>query len=244
MISAIGTVFIVDDIPEVRRSLSRLLQAAGYRVAVFESAEGFLKDHNADTPGCLVLDICLPGLSGMELQHQLQQTRLARPIIFLTGRGDIQTSVAAMKAGAVDFLTKPFEAPQLFAAVDKAVRHDAERRADRAMREAVEARITRLTPREREVMTYVIRGLLNKQIAAAMGPGEKTIKVHRARMMTKMRVRTVAELVQVVAKVGLSYEFAVTVEAPSSRDWRRRPSAPARAEPWEVTPHPAEIAHR
>ena len=112
MISAIGTVFIVDDIPEVRRSLSRLLQAAGYRVAVFESAEGFLKDHNADTPGCLVLDICLPGLSGMELQHQLQQTRLARPIIFLTGRGDIQTSVAAMKAGAVDFLTKPFEAPQ------------------------------------------------------------------------------------------------------------------------------------
>jgi FixJ family two-component response regulator len=232
MISAIGTVFIVDDIPEVRRSLSRLLQAAGYRVAAFESSEDFLKYHHADTPGCLVLDICLPGLSGMELQHQLQHTRLARPIIFLTGRGDIQTSVAAMKAGAVDFLTKPFEAAQLFAAIDKAIRHDAERRAERATREAVEARITRLTPREQEVMTYVIRGLLNKQIAAAMGPGEKTIKFHRGRMMTKMRVRTVAELVQLVAKVGLTHEFSVTVEAPSNRDWRRRPIAPARPESW------------
>jgi FixJ family two-component response regulator len=168
----------------------------------------------------------------MELQHQLQHTRLARPIIFLTGRGDIQTSVAAMKAGAVDFLTKPFEAAQLFAAIDKAIRHDAERRAERATREAVEARITRLTPREQEVMTYVIRGLLNKQIAAAMGPGEKTIKFHRGRMMTKMRVRTVAELVQLVAKVGLTHEFSVTVEAPSNRDWRRRPIAPARAESW------------
>ena len=234
MISEIGTVFIVDDIPEVRRSLSRLLQAAGYRVAAFESAEEFLKDHRAaDTPGCLLLDICLPGLSGMELQHQLQQTRLARPIIFLTGRGDIQTSVAAMKAGAVDFLTKPFEAPQLFAAIDKAIRHDAERRAERAMREAVEARITRLTPREQEVMTYVVRGMLNKQIAAALGPGEKTIKVHRARMMSKMRVRTVVELVQLVAKVGLTYEFSVTIDAPSNRNWRRPQSAPARAESWQ-----------
>jgi two-component system, LuxR family, response regulator FixJ len=112
MSNEIGTVFIVDDVPEVRSALSRLLNAAGYRVQAFESAESFLRDHHADTQGCLLLDIGLPGLSGIELQIQLRRSRGAHPIIFLTGRGDIQTGVAAMKAGAVDFLTKPFDAPQ------------------------------------------------------------------------------------------------------------------------------------
>src|ERR1700733_6130806 len=148
MSNAIGTVFIVDDVPEVRSALSRLLNAAGYRVQAFESAESFLRDHHADTQACLLLDIGLPGLSGIELQIRLRCSRGAHPIIFLTGRGDIQTSVAAMKAGAVDFLTKPFDASKLFAAVDKAIRHDAEQRRERTIREAIEARMMRLTPRE------------------------------------------------------------------------------------------------
>jgi FixJ family two-component response regulator len=139
-----------------------------------------------------------------------------------------------MKAGAVDFLTKPFDASQLFAAVDKAVRHDGEQRRDSAIRESIEARMLCLTPREREVMTYVIRGLLNKQIAAELGPGEKTIKVHRARMMAKMRVRTVAELVQLAAKAGVLSEFSITAEPASthltSRDRLRRSTAPGRVE--------------
>ena len=226
MSNEIGTVFIVDDVPEVRSALSRLLNTAGYRVQAFESAESFLQDHHADTQGCLLLDIGLPGLSGIELQVHLRRSRGAHPIIFLTGRGDIQTSVAAMKAGALDFLTKPFDASQLFAAVDKAIRRDAEQRRERTIREAIEARMLRLTQREREVMTYVIRGLLNKQIAAELGPGEKTIKVHRARMMVKMRVRTVAELVQLAAKVGVMHEFPITAAAASTQlsagDRRRR----------------------
>jgi FixJ family two-component response regulator len=234
MSSAIGTVFIVDDAAEVRNSLSRLLNAADYRVQAFESAESFLQGQHSDTHGCLLLDICLPGLSGIELQCQLKSLPFARPIIFLTGRGDIQTSVAAMKAGAVDFLTKPFEASQLFAAVDKAIRYDAELRVERAIRESIEARLMRLTQRERQVMTYVIGGLLNKQIAAALGPGEKTIKVHRARMMAKMRVRTVAELVQLAAKVGVIHEFSISAAAAPThltlRDRLRRSTAPARVE--------------
>jgi FixJ family two-component response regulator len=222
---AIGTVFIVDDAPEVRNSLSRLLNAAGYPVQAFESAESFLRNQQANTHGCLLLDICLPGLSGIELQYQLQYSPFARPIIFLTGRGDIQTSVAAMKAGAVDFLTKPFESSQLFAAVDKAIRHDAEQRVERAVRNSVEARMISLTQRERQVMTCVIRGLLNKQIAAELGPGEKTIKVHRARMMAKMRVRTVAELVQLAAKVGVAHEFSI---APAAASWNCDDAQPRR----------------
>jgi FixJ family two-component response regulator len=200
------TVFIVDDAAEIRNSLSRLLAAAGYQVRAFESAEGFLEQHDADVPGCLLLDIGLPGLSGTELQRALAGSANPLPIVFLTGVGDIQTSVHAMKEGAVDFLTKPIDCARLFAAVDQAFQCDAEQRAQVKIRRVIHQRLDTLTPREREVLTYVIQGRLNKQIAAEMGTGEKTIKVHRARMMSKMAVRSVPELVQLAARVGVEIQ--------------------------------------
>jgi FixJ family two-component response regulator len=210
----IGKVFIVDDAPDVRNSLSRLLSAAGYDVQAFDSAESFLQDQHPELHGCLLLDIGLPGRSGIELQTLLQYSPFARPIVFLTGRGDIHTSVAAMKAGAVDFLTKPIEAAELFAAINKAIRRDVEQRLEHAMRNSIEARTACLTPREREVMTHVIRGLLNKQIAAELGIGEKTVKVHRARVMAKMNACSLPELVQLAAKVGVTHEFSVGAGRP------------------------------
>jgi FixJ family two-component response regulator len=203
-----STVFIVDDAREVRMGLSRLLAAAGYRVRAFESADCFLEEHDAEAPGCLLLDVCMPGLSGLELQRSLVGSPGARPIVFLTGRGDIQTSVHAMKEGAVDFLTKPVDDQQLFAAVDQALKRDAEQRLERAIRDTIQRRLAMLTPRERQVMAHVIRGRLNKQIAADLGTGEKTVKVHRARVMSKMVARSVAELVQLAARVGVGIEPA------------------------------------
>jgi FixJ family two-component response regulator len=204
-----STVFIVDDAREVRTGLSRLLAAAGYRVRAFESAASFLKEHDAEAPGCLLLDVCMPGLSGLDLQHTLVGSADARPIVFLTGRGDVQTSVHAMKEGAVDFLTKPVDDTQLFAAVDQALKRDAEQRLERAIRDTIQRRLAMLTPRERQVMAHVIRGRLNKQIAADLGTGEKTVKVHRARVMSKMVARSVAELVQLAARVGVGVEPSV-----------------------------------
>jgi len=198
------TVFVVDDAPEIRTSLSRLLAAAGHIVQVFESAGQFLHEHDVDAPGCLLLDICLPGLSGMELQRALVGSPMARPIIFLTGTGDIQTSVMAMKTGAVDFLTKPVDGARLLRAIEQALLRDAEQRLRRAIRNEIEKRLKTLTPREREVMAHVIRGRLNKQIAAELGTGDKTVKVHRARVMTKMGVRSVPELVHLVMRVGIA----------------------------------------
>jgi FixJ family two-component response regulator len=200
------TVFIVDDALEVRTGLSRLLGMAGYGVRAFESAESFLKEHDAGVPGCLLLDVCMPGLSGPELQHSLANAGLTRQIVFLTGNGDIQTSVLAMKEGAVDFLTKPVDDVRLFAAVEHAIRRDAEQRLERSIRHTIQQRLEILTPRERQVMAQVIRGRLNKQIAADLGTGEKTVKVHRARVMSKMMVRSVAELVQLGARVGVAIE--------------------------------------
>jgi len=204
-----STVFIVDDAREVRMGLSRLLAAAGYRVRAFESAACFLEEHDVEAPGCLLLDVCMPGLSGLELQRTLVGSPGARPIVFLTGRGDIQTSVHAMKEGAVDFLTKPVDESQLFAAVEQALKRDAEQRLERAIRDTIHKRLAMLTPRERQVMAHVIRGRLNKQIAADLGTGEKTVKVHRARVMSKMVARSVAELVQLAARVGVGIEPAV-----------------------------------
>jgi FixJ family two-component response regulator len=200
------TVFIVDDAPEVRGSLSRLLMMAGYRVQTFESAESFLEAHDSEAPGCLLLDVCMDGLSGPDLQHTLANAGLVRPIVFLTGQGDIQTSVHAMKEGAVDFLTKPVDDARLFAAVEEALRRDAEQRLKRSVLKTIQQRLRGLTPRERQVLAQVVRGRLNKQIAAELGTGEKTIKVHRARVMSKMMVRSVAELVQLCAQVGVSIE--------------------------------------
>jgi FixJ family two-component response regulator len=190
------TVFVVDDTRAVRLALSRVLGAAGYRVRSFESAECFLAEQDCEAPGCLLLDICMPGMSGLDMQYSLVGSARERPIVFLTGHGDIQSSVHAMKVGAVDFLTKPIDDARLFAAVDQALQIDLTARNARAMRRVIEQRLETLTPRERQVFEHVIRGRLNKQIAADLGIGEKTVKVHRARVMSKMDVRSVAELVQ------------------------------------------------
>ena len=205
----VRTVFIVDDARQVRMALSRLLAAADYQVRAFESAERFLREQDAEAPGCLVLDVCMPGLSGLDLQRLLVEMSCARPIVFLSGRSDIQTSVHAMKAGAVDFLTKPIDDGRLVAAVEQALQRDAEQRRDRAIRNMIQQRLRGLTRRERQVMEHVIRGRLNKQIAEDLGIGEKTVKVHRARVMPKMGARSVAELVQLAARVGIAIEPAL-----------------------------------
>ncbi len=209
----VPTVFMVEDTLDVRVSLSRLLTAAGYHVRSFESAERFLNEQDAGAPGCLLLDVCLPGLSGAELQHRLVTSRSARPIVFMTGLTDIQISVDAMKRGAIDFLTKPIDKERLFDAIDQAFRRDGELRAALAVRRAIERHLDSLTARERQVLEHVISGRLNKQISADLGIGEKTVKVHRGRVMAKMAVRSVAELVQLCARVGIVREPARGVAA-------------------------------
>jgi FixJ family two-component response regulator len=206
MDSELRTVFIVEDSAEVRNALSRVLRVAGHHVRSFESAERFLSEHDRAAPGCLLLDICMPGLNGIELQRELAASPAARPIVFLTGMGDIQTSVHAMKEGAVDFLTKPVDADRLLAAIDQALSRDSQQRMQLAIRQTFDRRFKTLTPRERLVMAHVVRGRLNKQIAGILGCGGKTIKVHRARVMAKMRVHSVAELVRAGARVGLGFE--------------------------------------
>jgi FixJ family two-component response regulator len=198
-----NTVFIVDDADEVRAGLSRLLAAAGYKVKSFKSAEAFLKEQNEAEAGCLLLDVLLPGLTGIELQRELAGSPCARPIVFLTGHEDVKTTVVAMKEGAVDFLTKPVEKESLFQALDHALRRDVECRQEHAIRSMIRERVGSLTPRERDVMAHVFRGRLNKQIAAELGIGEKTVKVHRSRVMSKMAVRSVAELVQLGSRIGI-----------------------------------------
>lgn len=211
MNSTFPKVFIVEDAQEVRMALSCLLVAAGYQVRSFESAERFLEEQDSEDPGCLLLDICLPGLSGLELQGALASFPVARPIVFLTGAGDIQAGVQAMKAGAVDFLTKPIDDERLITAVEQALRRDAEKRQERAVRSVIHQRYKTLTRRERQIMTHVIRGRLNKQIAVEIGIGEKTVKHHRERVMAKMGVRSVAELVQLGARVGVAIEPVLPV---------------------------------
>ncbi len=203
------TVFIVEDVLEVRVALTRMLHVAGYSVRSFKSAEDFLDEQDEGEPGCLLLDVFLPGLSGIELQRELVRSPLPRPIVFLTGNGDIKTGVGAMKEGAVDFLTKPIDNVRLFAAVEQALQRDQEQRAQVEIRRVIHHRLESLTPRERQVMEQVVRGRLNKQIAADLGTGEKTVKVHRARMMAKMAVRSVPELVQLGARVGMEIEPAL-----------------------------------
>jgi FixJ family two-component response regulator len=198
-------VFILDDDLDVRAALGRLLRSAGYRTREFDSAAAFFAVHR-DVPGCILLDIAMPGQDGFEVQARLRREGYLRPIIFLTGNGSIQQTVTALKGGAVNFLTKPVEEQRLFHAIDEALQIDAEHRGEALVHRAIARRLTTLTPRERQVFELVVRGRLNKQIAADLGTVEKTVKVHRSRVMHKMGAHSLAELVRLAGAVGIPGE--------------------------------------
>ena len=204
MSSPLGlTVFVVDDYAPGRRSISRLLRAAGFAVTVFASAEEFLAQYDPQTLGCLVLDLAMPAVSGLELQGILADRGSLLPIIFLTAYGDIPKSVQAMKLGASDFLTKPVNDEDLLAAVRVAIEKHRALRLEQAEFSEIRARLATLTPREREVLEYIVAGKLNKQIAGELGTVEQTVKIHRAHVMQKMRVQSVAELVRITERCGI-----------------------------------------
>jgi RNA polymerase sigma factor (sigma-70 family) len=193
-------VFLIDDDPAILKSLGRLLTAAGYQTKAYQSAEAFLAEHDASTPGCAVLDHAMPGLNGLDVQEALARQRIHRQVIFLTGRGTVAESVKAMKAGAVDYLLKPVDKVELLNAIRSAEERDKTQRDVEARNKAVLQRLAKLTPRERETLELMIKGLMNKQIASVMGVGEKTIKVHRGRLIKKMGTRTLAELVRMTTE--------------------------------------------
>lgn len=196
-------VFVVDDDPSVRKSLVRLIEASGYAAEAFASAREFLARAPGAGPSCLVLDVRMPGITGLDLQRTLATALHRIPIVFMTGYGDVKTSVTAMRAGAVDFLTKPFDAKSLLEAIHRALRQDERTRDDESRTADVLGRVKLLTPRETEVFTLVVTGMLNKQIAGHLGIAEKTVKVHRARVMEKMRAGSVAELVRLADRAGV-----------------------------------------
>ncbi|HEY0938631.1 MAG TPA: response regulator [Steroidobacter sp.] len=200
------TVFIVDDDADVRRALARLLSAARYNTRSFGSAVEFLEHHDPSVPGCLLLDLAMPDRSGLEVQSALAEEDCHRPIVFLSGHGSIAESVVAMRAGAINFLTKPVDNEELLAALEEALRLDEEQRRATSLKEIVQERIATLTPREREVLAHVVEGRMNKQIAGDLGTVLKTIKVHRARVMHKMRVRSLAQLVKLISASGVVLE--------------------------------------
>ncbi len=195
------TVYVVDDDASVRKSLRRLLGTAGYHVEAFASADEFLAHPIPSEPGCLLLDLRMPGRTGLDLQEALMAGQKAIPIVFVTGHGDVPTSVRAMKGGAVDFLTKPYDPEDLLEAVARATAKEKRDRRERAQLTDLENRARALTPREAEVFTLVVRGLLNKQAAVELGISEKTVKVHRARVMVKMRADSMADLVRMAARL-------------------------------------------
>jgi FixJ family two-component response regulator len=197
-----ATVFVVDDDPSIRESLSCLLQSAAMRVETFASARDFLRHPRGEGPACLVLDVGMPDLSGLELQRELSVLPPPIPIIFVSGRGTVPMAVEAMKAGAVEFLLKPFAETALFEAIHSALDRDRSERARRAEIVSLRARRERLTRREREVMALIARGRRNKQIAAELGLSENTIKVHRHHIMEKMGVATFAELMRLIERLG------------------------------------------
>jgi len=203
MTSSDGIVLVVEDDSSVRTALKRLVKSAGYKVCTFSSAGEFLDHyHHFDAPRCLVLDIRMPGLSGLELQEQMASAGINIPIIFITGHGNVPTSVRAMKAGAVDFLEKPFDDQALLDAIHHAIAKDTRAKQVQAEIRKIKQRVASLTPREYEVFTLVVTGMLNKQIAFDLGTSEKTIKVHRARVMQKMAAESLADLVRLAEKAG------------------------------------------
>jgi FixJ family two-component response regulator len=197
-------VFVIDDDLSVRRSTERLIRSIGVEAQTFASAQEFLKSPRPERPACLILDLQLPGLNGMDLQHQLIQTGIHIPIIFITGHGDIPTTVRAMKAGAVEFLTKPFRSRNLLDAVRAAIERDRAAGNERSEIKNVRQRYEQLTSREREVLPLVAAGLLNKQIAAELSTTERTVKFHRAHIMQKMRAESFADLVRMAEKLGIT----------------------------------------
>lgn len=194
------TVFLVDDDARVVKALSRTLRVKGYEVRPYTSPQAFLADHDASVPGCAVFDVAMPGLDGLQLQQALTSGGSHRPVIFITGNGDIPTTVRAMRAGAVDFLTKPLSNKDLLGAIARAQDQDTKSREILAELASIEEKIAALTPREREVLTHVVAGRLNKQIAYDLGTVEKTIKFHRSAIMKKFGVRTTLELVRMAER--------------------------------------------
>jgi FixJ family two-component response regulator len=212
-VPADSLVFAIDDDPSVRKALSRMLRVAGYQSEIFESASDFLKRQQHTGPTCVIVDVRMPGLNGMDLQESLIQNGREEHLVFITGHGDISICAQAMKAGAVDFLSKPIRSDELLQCVERALVRSAEQRQRTAERDRVERLLGLLTPREFEVMQLVLRGMLNKQIAGELGRAEKTVKVHRGRMMRKMHVTSVVELAHLVEKanIALSSEYKTKV---------------------------------
>jgi FixJ family two-component response regulator len=198
------TVFIIDDDPSARRGVTRLVRAAGMHAESFASAREFLASEHCEGPGCVVLDVRMPDMTGPELQEELSKAEYCMPIIFISAHGDIPTATRAMKKGAVDFLIKPVDRDELLEAIRMSLAKDADNRAQRAESLSIDEHIKRLTPREHEVMTYVIAGMLNKQIAAELDISEETVKIHRGRVMEKLEIDSVAELVRLCEKAGIA----------------------------------------
>jgi FixJ family two-component response regulator len=207
MREAAPIVFVVDDEPSVRLSMTRLLRSVGLEARTFTSAQEFLLSDRPDAPGCLILDVRLPGLSGLELQERLAAEKIDLPIIFVTGFGDIPMSVRAMKAGAIEFLTKPFREQDLLEAIQRCVEQQRIVRLLSSELRMLQQRYALLTPREREVFPCVTSGLINREIATQLGTSEKTIKVHRGQVMQKMKAESLAQLIRMAERLGLSVAF-------------------------------------